>query len=182
MAVAGEPAEKAQDFTLKDTKGQEHTLSGYQGKFVVLEWTNYECPFVQKHYGAGNMQSLQKRYTAKDVIWLTICSSAPAKQGYNTPEKWNDLLAARGAAATALLIDDKGTVGRLYGAKTTPQMFVINPAGEIIYKGAIDDKPSFNPADIAGAKNYVRAALDAAMAGNAVETASSAPYGCSVKY
>jgi peroxiredoxin len=178
-AVVGQPAP---DFTLTDTMGQSHMLSALKGKFVVLEWSNYDCPFVKKHYGTGNMQKLQKTYTEKDVVWLTINSSAPGKQGNYPPEKWNEMIKEKGSAATAVLLDPDGTIGRLYGAKTTPHMFVINPEGVLIYKGAIDDQPSFKPETVTGAKNYVAAALDAAMAGKPVETPSTQSYGCSVKY
>jgi hypothetical protein len=162
--------------------GQAHILSALKGKFVALEWSNYDCPFVKKHYGSGNMQRLQKKYTEKGVIWLTINSSAPGKQGNYPPEKWNEMSKEKGSAATAVLLDPDGKVGKLFGAKTTPHMFVINPEGVLIYKGAIDDQPSFNPKTVKDAKNYVEAALDAAMAGKAVETPSTQSYGCSVKY
>ena len=178
-AVVGQPAP---DFTLMDTMGQAHTLAAHKGKFVVLEWSNYDCPFVKKHYGSGNMQRLQKTYTEKGVVWLTINSSAPGKQGNYPPEKWNEMIKEKGSAATAVLLDPDGKVGKTFGAKTTPSMFVINPEGVLIYKGAIDDKPSFKPETLEGAKNYVEAALDAAMAGKPVETPSTQSYGCSVKY
>lgn len=178
-AVIGQPAP---DFTLTDTMGQAHTLAAHKGKFVVLEWSNYDCPFVKKHYGSGNMQRLQKTYTEKGVVWLTINSSAAGKQGNYPPEKWNEMIKEKGSAATAVLLDPDGKVGKTFGAKTTPSMFVINPEGVLIYKGAIDDKPSFKPETLEGAKNYVEAALDAAMAGKPVETPSTQSYGCSVKY
>lgn len=176
------PGSEAPDFTLQDTTGKSHSLKDFKGKFVVLEWTNYECPFVKKHYGSGNMQKLQKEYTQKDVVWLSICSSAEGKQGNFMPDKWNEMIREKGAAPTAVLLDPDGKVGRLYDAKTTPHMFVINPEGKIIYAGAIDSIRSPNPADIEKATNYVSAALDSAMAGKPVETATSTPYGCSVKY
>jgi peroxiredoxin len=178
-AMIGQPAP---DFTLTDTIGQAHALSALKGKLVVLEWSNYDCPFVKKHYESGNMQRLQKTYAEKGVIWLTINSSAPGKQGHYPPEKWNEMIKEKGVAATAVLLDPDGKVGKLFGAKTTPHMFVINPEGVLIYKGAIDDQPSFNPKTVKDAKNYVEAALDAAMAGKAVETPSTQSYGCSVKY
>ncbi len=176
------PGAQAPAFKLTDTKGTEHALADFRGKHVVLEWTNYDCPFVRKHYDSGNMQKLQKTYTAKGIVWLSICSSAPGKQGNYPADKWNGLIAARGAAPTAVLLDPGGGVGRLYGARTTPHLFVIDPEGAVIYQGAIDDKPSANKADIEGAVNYVAGALDKALAGEAVEPAATPPYGCSVKY
>ena len=178
-AMVGQPAP---DFKLTDTHGNAISPTAFKGKFVVLEWSNYDCPFVKKHYGSGNMQRLQKTYTEKGVIWLTINSSASGKQGNYPPEKWNEMIKEKGVAATAVLLDPDGKVGKLFGAKTTPHMFVINPEGVLIYKGAIDDQPSFNPETLKGAKNYVEAALDASMAGKAVETPSTQSYGCSVKY
>lgn len=178
-AVVGQPAP---DFKLTDTMGQEHTLSALKGKFVVLEWTNYDCPFVKKHYGSGNMQRLQKMFTEKDVVWLAVNSSAPGKQGNYPPEKWNEMNKEKGVAATAVLLDPDGKIGKMYGAKTTPHMYVINPEGVLIYKGAIDDKPTFDPESLKGAKNYVEAALDSAMAGEAVAIPETQAYGCSVKY
>jgi len=181
-AGASEASQPSQDFTLKDTLGVDHALSAFKGKFVVLEWTNYDCPFVKKHYDSGNVQKLQKTYTEKGVVWLTINSSAPGKQGNYPPEKWNEMIKEKGSAATAVLLDPDGKVGKAYGAKTTPHMFVINPEGVVIYKGAIDDKPSVDPGSLKDAKNYVEAALDAAMAGKPVETPATQAYGCSVKY
>ena len=174
--------QSAPDFSLSDITGKTNTLSSSKGKFVVLEWMNYDCPFVKKHYGTGNMQKLQKTYTEKGVIWLSINSSAAGKQGNYPPEKWVEMAKEKGAASTAILLDPDGKVGKLYGAKTTPNMFVINPEGVLIYAGAIDDKPTFAPEDVKTAKNYVAAALDAAMAGKPVETPSTQSYGCSVKY
>jgi len=183
-AEMGDPAigEAAPTFTATDSNGTSHDLASFKGKYVVLEWLNHGCPYVKKHYGAKNMQALQKAYTDKGVVWLSIISSTEGKQGYSTPKEANDAVAAHGASPTAVLLDPKGEIGRKYGAKTTPHMFVINPAGEVIYKGAIDSESTTDPADIAGATNYVKAALDAAMAGNAVATTQSKPYGCSVKY
>ncbi len=172
----------AMDFELIDTLGKTHKLSDYKGKFVVLEWVNHGCPFVKKHYGAKNMQALQKRAVDSGAIWLSICSSAAGQEGTMTTEEWNKTIASTGTSATAVLLDGDGKVGMAYGARTTPHMFVVSPEGAIIYKGAIDDKPTADPADIPGAKNYVAAALDEAMAGQPVTMASSEPYGCSVKY
>jgi peroxiredoxin len=178
-AEIGQPAP---DFTLTDTLGNAHTLSALKGKFVVLEWINHDCPFVKKHYGTGNMQKLQKTYAEKGVVWLSVNSSAEGKQGNYPPEKWNEMTKEKGVAASAVLLDPDGKVGKLYGAKTTPHMFVINAEGTLIYKGAIDDNSSFDPETVKGAKNYVAAALDSAMAGTPVETPSTQAYGCSVKY
>jgi peroxiredoxin len=178
-AVVGQPAP---GFTLSDAKGARHTLSSYKGKLVVLEWVNYDCPFVKKHYDSGNMQKLQQAYAAKGVVWFSINSSAPGKQGNFAPDVIQSMLAERKAASTAYLIDADGTVGRAYGAKTTPHMFVIAASGTLVYAGGIDDRPSTDQADIAGAKNYVQAALDEALAGKAVSVPTSTPYGCSVKY
>jgi peroxiredoxin len=175
----GQPAP---EFTLTDSNGQSHNLSDFKGKFVVLEWLNHGCPFVQKHYDGGNMQGLQKEYTGKDVVWLSIVSSAPGKQGNMSPEETNKTKEEKGSAATAILIDEDGTVGKLYDAKVTPELFVINPEGNLIYAGAIDDKKSVDAADVAGARNYVKQALDEAMAGKPVSTPQTEAYGCSVKY
>lgn len=178
-AVAGEPAPA---FQLPDAGGKTRSLEEFKGKFVVMEWLNPDCPFVRKHYDSGNMQRLQETYTGKGVTWLSINSSAPGKQGHLTPETAKAFVAERGAVSTAILLDPDGTVGRAYGAKTTPHMFIINPQGVLIYAGAIDDTPSPDPADVEGARNYVAAALDAALAGEPVATPQSKPYGCSVKY
>lgn len=172
----------APDFTLVDINGKKHSLSDYRGKFVVLEWVNFGCPFVKKHYNSGNMQKLQKMYTEKGVIWLSICSSAPGKQGYYEPEKIKEILKEKGSSPTAYLLDPEGTVGKMYGAQTTPHMYIIDPKGTLIYAGGIDDKPTSKLEDIETAHNYVVAALDAAMAGKPVPVKTAKPYGCSVKY
>jgi len=177
-----ETGKPAPEFTLTDTHGKIHSLTDFKGKTVVLEWTNPGCPFVVKHYGSGNMQALQKEYTAKGVVWLTICSSAPGKQGQMSSANWNKNLTENGSSPTALLIDEDGTVGRLYKAKTTPHLFVINSGGNVVYEGAIDSIKSPNPEDIPKATNYVRAALDEVLAGKPVTQPSTTPYGCSVKY
>jgi len=179
---AVEPGETAPDFTLKDSKGSSQKLSSYSGKFVVLEWLNPECPFVKKHYSIGNMQSLQKEYTAKGVVWLSIISSAPGKQGYCTGPQAEANTKDHKAFPTAVLLDPSGEVGQLYGAKTTPHMFVINPEGKLIYMGAIDSIRSANSSDCAKADNYVRQTLDAALAGKPVPNPETKSYGCSVKY
>jgi peroxiredoxin len=169
-------------FTLSDVSGSEYSLAGFKGKYVVLEWTNMDCPFVRKHYDSGNMQELQRRYAKEGVVWLRICSSSPGAQGHFEPAVIRERLRAEKSMATAYLIDAAGTVGRLYGAKTTPHMFVISPDGVILYAGAIDDKPSTNKVDIKSAVNYVSACLNAAMKGQSVAVKTSVPYGCSVKY
>lgn len=180
--AAPQVGEPAPAFTLTDSNGQSHNLADFKGKFVVLEWLNHGCPFVVKHYDSGNMQKLQKEYTGKDVVWLSIVSSAPGKQGHMTPEETNKAKAEKGSGATAVLIDEDGTVGKLYDAKVTPELYVINPEGVLVYMGAIDDKKSTDAADVAGAKNYVKQALDEALAGNPVSEPTTTAYGCSVKY
>jgi len=175
-------AAAAPAFSLPDNTGKTHALADYRGKWVVLEWVNHGCPFVKKHYGPGNMQGLQKRYAEKGVIWLSICSSAPGKQGHQDAAGWTETLKSIGAAPTAMLLDVDGKVGRLYDAKTTPQMVVIDPQGAIVYGGAIDDRPTANSADIAGARNYVVEVLDAVLSGKPAPVTESKPYGCSVKY
>ncbi len=172
----------APDFTLTDVNGKKLSLNDFKGKYVVLEWINFDCPFVGKHYGSGNMQKLQKTYTAQGVAWLTICSSAPGKQGYYDAQEIKDRLASLNAAPTAYLIDADGQVGKLYGAKTTPHMFIVNPKGILVYAGGIDNIPSTNKDDIVKATNYVKEALDASLAGKRVTVKESKPYGCSVKY
>jgi glutathione peroxidase-family protein len=177
-----EVGKRAPDFTLTDLSGRKHELSDLKGKFVVLEWVNFGCPFVRKHYGSENMQKLQKEVVDKGVVWLSICSSALGKQGNESPDAAKSGLARFGSAATAYLVDADGKVGRLYKAKTTPEMFVINPEGVLIYAGAIDDKPTPDPSTVAGSNNYVEAALNEATSGKSVSVPSTKPYGCSVKY
>lgn len=172
----------APNFTLTDVNGKKVSLSDFKGKTVVLEWVNFDCPFVKKHYGSGNMQSLQKKYTEKDVVWLSICSSAPDKEGNFTSGEVKEKLKERNAVPSHYLFDERGTVGKLYAAKTTPHMFIINKEGILVYAGAIDDTPSTSKDDIKTAKNYVTAALDAVLAGKPVETKTTSSYGCSVKY
>jgi peroxiredoxin len=173
---------EAPDFSLKDTKGQTHSVSQYKGKTVVLEWFNPECPFVKKHYGSDNMQKLQKEFTDKGVVWFTIDSSAEGKEGYITPEQADKIMTQWKTHQTALLLDPAGVAGKAYGAKNTPDMIVINPEGKIVYEGAIDSKASPNPADIPSSTNYVKSALDESLAGKPVSNAQTKPYGCSVKY
>lgn len=175
----GQPAP---NFTAMDTNGKTVSLSDYKGKVVVLEWTNPECPIVKKHYGSGNMQKLQKTYTAEGVVWLSINSSARGKEGALTPAEANNVITARSAAPTSLILDPSGAIGHLYEAKTTPHMFIIAKDGRLVYNGAIDSISSTSPDDISRAKNYVSAALDEVLAGKPVTVASSRPYGCSVHY
>jgi len=181
-AHAARVGEQAPDFSGTDSQGQPHKLTDYKGKFVVLEWTNNGCPYTRKHYTSGNMQSLQKQWTGKGVVWLTILSSAPGEQGYMTGAQENAYLSEEHATPTAAILDPKGVIGHLYSAKTTPHMFVIDPAGKLVYDGAIDDHATTDASDIPAAKNYVTAALTAAMAGQPVATGYTRPYGCSVKY
>lgn len=180
--AAPKVGEPAPEISAPDTNGKAHTLAQYKGKYVVLEWTNPDCPFVRKHYDSGNMQKLQKDYTGKGVVWLSVNSSTAGKQGNYAPEKWNEILKQKHAAPTALLLDANGNIGKTYGAKTTPHIFIINPDGNLIYEGAIDSIASADALDIPKATNYVKASLDEAMAGKPVSTATSKPYGCGVKY
>lgn len=180
--AAPEIGKAAPEFSAVDSNGKTVKLSDFRGKTVVLEWTNDGCPYVQKHYSSHNMQDLQKEETAKGVVWLTIISSAPGEQGYVTGEEANRLTQMRGADPTAILLDPDGKVGRLYDARTTPHMFIVNAEGMLVYMGGIDNKPTTNLADIKTAKNYVRAALDSLAAGKPIEQAVTRPYGCSVKY
>jgi len=182
QAATARVNEPAPDFTANDSAGKAQKLSDHKGKIVVLEWTNNGCPYVAKHYGSGNMQALQKKYTAQGVVWLTVASSAPGTQGFVNAEQANRDTQSRGAAPTAVLLDPKGTLGHLYGAQATPHMYVINPAGKLVYMGAIDDRPTSDPSDIAGSKNYVAAAIDETKAGKPVSTPATRAYGCSVKY
>jgi len=181
-AQAARVGEKAPDFTSTDSNGVRRTLSSFAGKFAVLEWHNNGCPYVRKHYDSGNMQKLQKEWTARGVVWLTVISSAPGQQGYVTAAEENAYLKQANAAPTAVLLDPTGSLGHLYDAKTSPHMFIINPSGTLIYNGAIDDRPTPDPASLSGATNYVAQALTQAMAGKPVSVPTSRPYGCSVKY
>lgn len=172
----------APEFTATDMDGQQHTLADFKGKFVVLEWHNQSCPFVVKHYDSGNMQKLQQELTAQGVVWLTVISSAPGKQGHVTAEQEKKYLNEKKAAPSHVLFDPDGQLGKLYGAKTTPHMFVIDDKGTLVYAGAIDDKSGTSLSEVATANNYVRAAYTEAKDGQPVTTSSTAPYGCSVKY
>jgi peroxiredoxin len=170
------------DFTAVDSNGKSHQLSSFKGKTVVLEWSNDGCPYVQKHYGSGNMQALQQEATAAGVVWLTVVSSAPGTQGHVTGAAANKLTTERKAQPSAVLLDPTGKIGKLYDAKTTPHMFVIDGKGLLAYSGAIDDKPTVNQADIKTARNYVKEALSAVASGKPAAVTSTRAYGCSVKY
>jgi peroxiredoxin len=176
------PGKEAPAFELPDINGAAVSLATYKDKYVVLEWTNYDCPFVRKHYETGRMPALQKKLADEGVVWLSICSSAPGKQGHLTKEQWAERMKAVQAAPKAVLLDADGKVGTLYGARNTPQMVVIDPAGVVIYAGAIDDQPGLDRAIMDKAVNYVTQALAEARAGKPVTVATTAPYGCSVKY
>jgi peroxiredoxin len=180
--TAARPGQPAPPFSLTDTSGRTVDLAALRGRYVVLEWTNPSCPFVRKHYDSGNMQALQKRFTAEGIAWLTINSTAAAHPEYRKPAEMAAWMKEAGGVPTALLLDPEGKVGRAYDARTTPHMYVIDPKGTLIYAGAIDDKRSANPADAKTAKNYVVAALTDAQAGRVVGIGHTQAYGCSVKY
>ncbi|MDA7916704.1 redoxin domain-containing protein [Opitutaceae bacterium] len=182
FAAKAKIGEKAPDFTLTDVYGETHALSDFAGKTVVLEWVNPECPFVVKHYGSGNMPQLQSAAASEDTVWLSINSGSPGAQGDFEPAEVKSWLKKTGAAPAAYLRDQDGIVGRLYGARTTPHMFVINPEGDLVYNGAIDSIPSANRRDLDRAQNYVKAALVAVAAGDHPVKSTSRPYGCNVKY
>ncbi len=169
-------------FTAKDSSGKTIDLKALAGKTVVLEWTNDGCPFVQKHYGSGNMQALQKEATDNGIVWISVISSAPGKQGHVDAEEANKLTTDRKANPTSVILDPSGKIGKMYEATATPNMFVIDAKGTLVYKGAIDDKPTANPADIETASNYVKLALKSVAEGKPVEKSVTRPYGCSVKY
>jgi hypothetical protein len=181
-ASAVAPGTAAPDFKGTDSNGVQHSLSEYRGKYVVLEWANQGCPYDRKHYLSGHIESQQRDWTAKGVVWLSVISSAPGEQGYVTPSEENTYLKTMHAAPTAALLDPTGAIGRLYEAKTTPHIFVIDPTGKLIYQGALDNKPTTDQADLKGADNYLNDALNASMSGKPVAVQSTRPYGCSVKY
>lgn len=180
--AAVEIGKPAPEIEATDTNGNAFKLSDHKGKIVVLEWTNNECPFVKKHYDSGNMQATQKAAAEKGVAWISIVSSAPGKQGHVDAQEANKIVTDAGATVTAKLLDEAGTIGKAYDARTTPHMFVIDAEGNVAYAGAIDSNSSPNPATIEGATNYVTAAIDALIAGTAIEVAQTQPYGCGVKY
>ena len=175
----GEPAP---DFTGVDTQGKTHRLADYRGKTVVLEWTNHDCPYVRKHYGAGNLQEQQREAAAQGVIWLSVISSAPGQQGHVSPAAADELTRSRKAAPHAVLLDPEGRIGRAYEAKTTPHLYIIDEAGKLVYMGGIDSLATADPADIAKATQYVRVALKERAAGQPISAPVTRPYGCSVKY
>ena len=181
-AAAVKVGDPAPAFSLNGADGKTHALADYKGKHVVLEWTNHECPYVKKHYGSGNMQGLQKEFTGKGVTWLSVITGAEGKQGVVGPAEAQKLTTSRGAAPSAVLFDPTGDTGRAYGAKTTPHMYVVNPEGRLIYAGGIDSVATSDADDIAKATPYVKVALNEALAGKAITTPVTKPYGCSVKY
>jgi peroxiredoxin len=180
--AAASVGQAAPAFTAVDTAGKAVSLADFKGKTVVLEWVNPGCPFVQKHYGSANMQATQKAATARGVVWLTINSTAPEAEDYKAPAALAAWMQQQKAASTAALMDSDGSVGRAYGARTTPHMYIVDPAGKLVYAGAIDSHASANPAHIKTATNYVQRALDESLAGRPLSLSSTVPYGCSVKY
>ena len=181
-AFAAESGKPAPAFTATNSEGKEVKLSDYKGKFVVLEWMNHECPFVKKQYETNNMQTLQETYTGKGVVWLSVISSAEGNEGYVTPAQAEADRKTYASKATSVILDKSGKLGKLYGAQTTPHMFVVDKKGVLIYQGAIDDKPLADKEALKTVKNYVADALEANMAGRSVATAQTKSYGCSVKY
>ncbi|MGB4334674.1 MAG: redoxin domain-containing protein [Chromatiaceae bacterium] len=169
-------------FSAVDTAGKTWSLAELKGKKVILEWTNDQCPYVIKHYASGNMQALQKEATSAGYIWLSVISSAPGKQGHVSAAEADALTTSRGAAPTAVVLDSQGVLGRAYEAKTTPHLFIIDEAGTLVYRGGMDDKPTTDPVDIAGANNYVRMAMAELAAGKLIANPVTRPYGCSVKF
>ena len=180
-AASAAVGQQAPAFTVTDLAGKPVKLEDYKGKTVVLEWTNFGCPFVMKHYNSGNMQALQKKYSS-DVVWLAVNSTNKSHSDYTEPTKLTQQLQGFGSQPAKYLMDEPGSMGLAYGAKTTPHMYIIDPQGKVVYNGAIDDKRSTNPADVKTSKNYVVAALDELKAGKPVSVASTAPYGCTIKY
>ena len=169
-------------FTVTDTRGTSHTLDAYRGKWVVLEWFNHDCPYTKKHYSSDNMQALQRDYTAKGVVWISVVSSAPGKDGFESAADADRTTIEKKAAPSFVVRDTAGVLGRMYGARNTPQLFAIDPEGVLRYAGAIDDKPTSRAKDVKGANNYLKAALDAGLSGQPIAVATTQPYGCEVKY
>lgn len=180
--AGAEIGKKAPDFKLVDSDGKTHELTSFKGKTVVLEWLNFECPFVRKHYDTGNMQKIQTEEIAKGTVWLSIISSAKGKQGYLEGKELKERMAKEKIKSSFVLLDSEGTVGKAYDAKTTPHMYIIDPNGTLVYRGAIDDMPSTDKEDVTKSKNYVKMALDELRAGKKVATSDTKPYGCGVKY
>lgn len=180
--AAPEPNVEAPGFSTVDTKGETVDLSALRGKTVVLEWTNHQCPFVGKHYGAGNMQALQKEAAEAGAVWISIISSAPGRQGHVSAAEADALTDERGASPAHVVLDESGEIGKLYRARATPQMVVIDAEGRVVFMGGIDDIPSADPGDIELARNFVREALEAVAAGETPEVQTARPYGCSIKY
>ncbi|MBL8534761.1 MAG: thioredoxin family protein [Betaproteobacteria bacterium] len=180
--AAAVPGSAAPDFALPDITGKPQKLSDYRGKYVVIEWFNQGCPFVQKHYESGNMQGLQKRFMDKGVVWLAVSSNNPRSSDYRDPQQMKGVMKDWKMTPTAFMLDEEGKVGRDYGARATPHMFVVDPKGQVIYAGAIDDKATWRPEDVKTARNFVAQALDESLAGKPVTQATTAAYGCSVKY
>lgn len=181
-SFAAKVGEKAPDFKVNDMNGKAHQLSDFKGKYVVLEWMNEGCPFVVKHYSSNNMQKLQKEFTGKNVVWLTVASSAKGKQGHWTADQAKAKAKEWNIASSAILLDTDAKMGKAYGAKVTPHMFVINPEGTIVYNGAIDSNDSSDASDIPNSTNYVAEALNSSMAGKPIKVSTSKPYGCGVKF
>jgi AhpC/TSA family len=181
-AAAAEIGAAAPQFTGTTSTGQKISLNDFAGKTVVLEWTNDGCPYVRKHYGTGNMQALQKEATAEGVVWLSVISSAPGKQGYVTGPQADELTKTRGAAPSYVVLDPQGTIGKAYEAKTTPHMFIVDGKGILRFAGGIDDKPTTNPSSVKDARNYVREALADLKAGKPIAVTDPESYGCSIKY
>jgi peroxiredoxin len=181
-AAKPEVGKAAPDFSVADTAGKTWTLGDFAGKNLILEWTNHDCPYVRKHYDSGNMQALQTEAAGAGYVWLSVISSAPGKQGHVSATEADALTKERGANPSAVLLDDEGTMGRAYGAQTTPHMYVIDGSGTLVYMGGIDDRATSDPADIDGATNYVRLTMADLEAGKPVSKSVTRPYGCSVKY
>ena len=172
----------APNFQLTNSQGEQVSLTDFSGQYVVLEWTNHQCPYVKKHYDSDNMQALQRKYTDQNVVWLSIISSAPGKQGHVSPDKAEQLSKSRNAAPSHILFDESGEIGKLYGAKTTPHMYIVDQQGTLRYAGAIDSIKSANPADIVKATNYVDASMASLAKGETIAKKLTPPYGCSIKY
>ena len=174
--------QQAPEFSAADTAGRPHRLSDFKGRYVVLEWTNPGCPFVRKHYESANMQGVQKDATARGVVWLAVASTAPDSADYRSPGELGRWMTGKGAGATATLMDEDGAIGKAYGARTTPHLYIVNPQGRLVYAGGIDSLASTRVADVGTATNYVRQGLNEALAGKPLTAATTRPYGCSIKY